>query len=183
MPVYVALLYAVNVLKHNRISMADLRDIFDSLGYSEVRTYIQSGNVVFSSPKRSASTLTREIESAIEKKLGKPVKVTLRTAGEMAKIAERHPFLADADADLKRLHVAFLSEKPDKATIAEIDPAQYHPDRFEVIGREVYLHFPDGVAETKLNTAFFQRKLKAPGTVRNWRTVTTLAEWTTQKPR
>ncbi|MCB2230987.1 DUF1697 domain-containing protein [bacterium] len=183
MPTYIALLRAVNLLGHNRIAMAHLRESFESMGFSDVRTYIQSGNVIFNSTKRSVPVVTKSIESAIEQEFGKPIRVTVRTAGEMAAIAQNNPLMSEYGADTKRLHVAFLTEQPSANLVKKIDPGQYLPDRFAVVNREIYLYLANGVAGSKLTTTLFDKKLQVLSTVRNWRTVTTLAEMSTSSAR
>lgn len=183
MPTYIALLRAVNLLGHNRIAMAQLREMFESMNFSEVRTYIQSGNVIFNSTKRSASAITKSIESCIEQEFGKPIRVTVRTAEEMADIVNNNPLLPEHGGDIKRLHVAFLTEKPSAALVKQIDPDQYLPDRFAVVNRAIYLYLANGVAGSKLTTSLFDKKLQTLSTVRNWRTVTALTAMSTSTIR
>ncbi len=176
MPVYAALLRAINLGSRNKISMPDLRTLFEAVGADDVRTHVQSGNVAFRSTERSPAKLVTAIEERISADLGLDIRVLLRTKAELAKIVDGSPF-AD-DADHSTLHVTFLVDKPDPDRVAAVDPSKYEPDRFEVIGREVHLHCPNGYGRSKLSNAFFEKKLDQVGTTRNWKTVTTLAEMT-----
>jgi uncharacterized protein (DUF1697 family) len=169
MPTYVALLRSVNV-GGRKVSMEELRDVFADLGHTNVRTYIQSGNVVFTAKGRKENVVRSAIEAAIERGLGLDVTVLLRAPAELAQVLEANPY---ADA----AYVTFLDGLPDSERVAELDPTAYLPDLFKVVGREVYVHAPNGYGRTKINNAFFERKLATRATTRNLRTVATLYEW------
>jgi uncharacterized protein (DUF1697 family) len=171
LPTYVALLRAVNV-GGRRVSMADLRTLFTDLGAEDVVTYVQSGNVVFGSPKKPGP-LTNEVEQRIEKAFGIDVTVLLRTQAQLAKVLDANPF---PDAEPKGLHVTFLADTPERKLVAGLDPERGAPDEFRVVGREVYLHCPNGYGRSKLTNAYFEKQLAVAATTRNWRTVTTLSE-------
>jgi len=175
-PAYAALLRAINLGSRNKISMPDLRQLFESVGADDVRTHVQSGNVAFRHKERSPATLVTAIQERIAADLGLDIKVLVRTKAELAKIVTASPFAKQSDPT--KVHVTFLVDKPDAERVAAIDPAKYEPDEFEVIGREVHLHCPNGYGRSKLNNAFFEKKLAQSGTTRNWKTVTTLAEMT-----
>jgi uncharacterized protein (DUF1697 family) len=175
MPItYVALLRGVNLGAHNKMPMAALRSLVESLGHDDVRTYIQSGNVVFrSAAKRGA--LAGGLETAIAGEFGVKAAVVLRTERELDKAIAGNPFLA-AGADEKTLHVVFLGSAPTKASVNKLDPGRSPPDEFAVGRAEVYLHCPNGFGRSKLSVDWFERILGGPATIRNWRTVTKLAE-------
>jgi uncharacterized protein (DUF1697 family) len=175
-PAYAALLRAINLGSRNKISMPDLRQLFDDLGADDVRTHVQSGNVAFRSKIRSTEELVAALEDRISSELGLDIKVLLRTEAQLAKIVGDSPFAESAD--LSKLHVTFLVDAPAAERVAALDPAKFEPDRFAVVGREVHIHCPNGYGRTKLNNAFFEKKLDRVGTTRNWKTVTTLAEMT-----
>ena len=175
MTTYVALLRAVNVGGKNQVPMARLRAIFESAGYSDVTTYIQSGNVIFDSPQRSSAKVVDEIEAALARELGRPTDVIIRSARELTKSIEANPFLGRVP-DNTKLHIAFLNQAPDRARLKTIDAARFAPDEFAVGAREVYLHCPDGLGRSKLPPALGAKLAPAPATVRNWNTVTKLAE-------
>ncbi len=173
---YVCLLRGVNLGSRNKVDMKALRELFAGLGYEDVQTYIQSGNVVFTkSGSASPARLAAAIEKGIAEELGLEVRVLVRTAKEMAEIVEGNPFLA-ARADPSHLHVTFLAERRDGDRLAKVDPDAFAPDQFRVQGREVYLHCPGGYGRSKLNNAFWERQAGVAATTRNWKTVTTLLQ-------
>ena len=164
----VALLRGINVGGKHKVPMKDLAALFEAAGFSDVKTYIQSGNVVFSGPKADTAALA----AAIEKRFGFAVPVAVRTAADLARIAGANPFVADDPEG--PLHVMFLTGDPDPK--AALDPDRSPPDRFALVGREIYLHLPNGVARSKLTNAWFDSRLKTVTTTRNWRTVLTLRD-------
>ena len=170
---HVALLRGTNVGGANRLPMAGLAALFEEAGCSDVRTYIQSGNVVFAADAGVADGLGGRIAGAIAERYGLRVPVVLRTAGEMSEAARRNPFV-EAGADEKALHVAFLADEPSPRAVASLDADRSPPDRFAVLGREVYLHLPNGVGRSKLTNAYLDARLGTVSTLRNWRTVLTL---------
>jgi uncharacterized protein (DUF1697 family) len=176
-PTYVALLRAINLGARNKVSMADLRRLVEATGAEDVTTYVQSGNVVLRSSVRSASTLERALEKQIREDLGLDVRVLVRTAAELAGIAAGNPF-----GDPAKAYVTFLAEKPDAQRVRDLDPERSPPDEFRVVGREIYLHCPNGYGPSKLSNAYFEKQLGVAATTRNWRTVTKLAELAGSKP-
>ncbi|MDP9075614.1 MAG: DUF1697 domain-containing protein [Actinomycetota bacterium] len=174
---YVCLLRGINVAGGRKIKMTDLTDLFVALGHTDVSTYIQSGNVVFRAAvvadSAAAGYLAARIEAGIASDLGLAVSVILRTGPDLVKVVEANPFIGTG-AEVAKLHVTFLADAPDQARVAQVDPSGFEPDRFAVVGREVYLHCPTGYGRTKLNNAFWERRLRVPATTRNWNTVTTL---------
>lgn len=180
----IALLRGVNVGGKNRIAMKDLAAMFEAAGCTDVRTYIQSGNVVFTVSAARAGTVRPAAERALSARLGNAITVVLRTRAEWIAAIKANPYLAP-DADLKQIHVAFMSEKPSSAQIAALDPNRSKPDEFSVHGREIYLRFPAGLGQSKLTNDYFDRTLKTVVTVRNWNTVLALREMATElsKPK
>jgi uncharacterized protein (DUF1697 family) len=172
---YVALLRGINVGGKNKLPMADLAAMFSAAGCGGVRTYIQSGNVVFEASAKVAGALPGAVGRAIEAGFGYRVPVILRTADELGAVVRSNPFLAKG-GEPEVLHVAFLSAEPGPARVAALDHGRSPPDEMAVLGREVYLRLPNGAARTKLTNAYFDSTLAATSTVRNWRTVEKLAE-------
>ena len=168
---HIALLRGINVGGKNKLPMEGLRAIFKAQGCASVRTYIQSGNVVFENPE--ATNLAERISKAITERFGYSVPVVLRTAAEFNQAAANNPFLRRG-ADPKALHVGFLSTAPPSEAVQALDPNRSPPDEFVVLGREIYLHCPNGVARSKLTNAWFDSKLGVVSTMRNWNTVTKL---------
>jgi len=181
MTTFVALLRSINVGGRNRVLMGDLASLVESLGFDDVETYVQSGNVVFtgSGAPRSAA---RAIEGAIADQLGLEVPVMVRSRKQLSRLLEVNPFLRSG-ADPKFLHVTLLAgpPAPDRRQLvarSEAASGVDHPfgdDRFELVGSDVFVHCPGGYGTTKLNNAFFERRTGVVATTRNWRTVTTLA--------
>jgi uncharacterized protein (DUF1697 family) len=172
---YVALLRGINLGKQNRVPMAKLREMLADLGYGEVKTHLQSGNAVFTSPRRSARTLAGQIESRIERDLALDIAVIVVTSAELAAIVDDNP-LATPGRDPAKLMVAFLSAEPPAAAITAIDPDEYAPEEFAVGKRAIYLWLPKSMQGSKLVGALTDQKLGVTVTVRSWRTVTKLAE-------
>jgi uncharacterized protein (DUF1697 family) len=169
MPRLVGLLRGVNVGGKNKLPMGELRELFESLGHSEVSTFIQSGNVIFTS---NDSLTPKELEAAIESRFGFQITVILRTPAELERVVKANPFRS---ADPSKLHVGFMAGKPATAVVARLDNERFRPEEFAVRGAELYLHLPNGMARTKL-PAYLDRQLKIPTTVRNWNTVKKLIE-------
>jgi uncharacterized protein (DUF1697 family) len=174
-PTYVAMLRGINVGGRTRVSMGDLKALFEALGAEDVQTYVQSGNVVFTSTVKKASELEHLIQDRISKDLGLDVRLLVRTKQELKRVVDRNPFLKEK-RDPKALHVTFLATKPAADRVRGLNTDAGAPDEFRIAGREVYLHCPNGYGKTKLNNTFFEKKLGVAATTRNWRTVTTLAE-------
>ncbi len=189
MAIFVALLRAVNVGGTGKLPMADLRALLEGLGYTGVRTYIQSGNAVFeagaSGGKRvhgaggeeDRAEVARRIRAALAERMGGDPGVVLRTHEELGRVIQRNPFAGEAAEDGARVHVAFLEAPAGEGTaavlrgIAEKYPARR--DRFHVDGDVVYFHFPDGAGETKFTGKALERAM-GRGTGRNWNTVVKL---------
>jgi uncharacterized protein (DUF1697 family) len=180
MTAFVALLRSINVGGRNRVLMGDLASLVESLGFEDVETYVQSGNVVFTG-SGTPNSAARSIEGGITAEFGLEVPVIVRSARQLTRLLAAEPFLRTG-ADPKFLHVTFLSATPGpdrRQLLARPDPqgadAPFGDDRFELVGSEVFVHCPGGYGATKLNNSFFERRTGVVATTRNWRTVTTLA--------
>jgi len=174
MTIYVALLRGINVSGKNKVAMAELRGLVESLGYERVQSYIQSGNIVFASSSRTATKVADTIAVVITRELGLDVTVIVRTAAEMERVLTSNPLLRQG-ADPAKLHVTFLATPPAAAAVRSLADVDRPPDEFSVATREVFVHCPDGYGDTKLNNAFFEKRLGVSATTRNWKTVQTLA--------
>ena len=171
------MLRGINVSGHKRILMTDLKLLFENLGFEQVTTYIQSGNVIFSSSKELTELQFEQlITSAIAEKYGFHVPVIIRSVDDLRKVAKSNPHITQNSIDLERLYVTFLSEIPSKASADKIVATDFLPEKFQIIGREVYLYCPLGYGESKLSNTFFEKKLKVQATTRNWNTVNKLLE-------
>jgi uncharacterized protein (DUF1697 family) len=170
MSVFVALLRGINVGGKNSLPMKQLVLLFEALGCKSVRTYIQSGNVVFEASEALARRLPDALTQRILKETGLRVPVVTRSAAKLATNLRRNPYLG-TKADPARLHVAFLAGEPSAAQIKALDPKRSPPDEFIVRGRDIYLHLPNGVGKTKLTNAYLDSKLGTVSTLRNLATV------------
>lgn len=168
---YVALLRGINVGGHNKVPMEALRATCESIGCTDVATYIQSGNVVLTS-KLGAAKLRTALESAITEQLGVSPVVVIRTHDELAAVLTGNPW---PDTDPDNLHVAFLSETPDPTQVAGVEDLEDRAERVVVRGADAYFHLPNGMGRSKL-PEIFGRRVKTPATVRNWRTVNKLLQ-------
>jgi uncharacterized protein (DUF1697 family) len=173
---YAALLRAVNLVKRNRIAMADLRRILGDLGYADIATHLQSGNAVFSCDG-AAGQLEAEIGAALAEHAGLSCAVMVRTGPELAAIQAGHPLGREPD-NPSRYFVAFLASEPEAAAAGALASADLAPEQAWVIGREAYLWCPAGAADTKLTSSFLERRLGVAGTARNWNTVRKLVALT-----
>jgi len=171
---YVALLRGVNLGSRSRLAMADLRAVLEDLGATDVRTYLQSGNAVFRSDRKGADLATG-IAGGIRRSVGLDIAVMVRTEKQLRDLVAKNPF-AGPKADPKTLHVTFLGAKPDAKRVRELRGGSFEPERFELVGRDVYLETPNGYGRAKLNNATLERRLGVAATTRNWRTATALAE-------
>lgn len=169
-----ALLRGINVGGKNKLPMAALAAIFEDAGCRAVRTYIQSGNVVFEAGATLARRVPRLVADAIASRLGLAIPVVARTAVQLDAVVRGNPWMTPG-ADLEALHVAFLAGEPAASDVAGLDPDRSPPDAFVVRGSEIYLRCPGGIGKTKLTNAYFDARLKTVSTVRNWRTVVHLA--------
>ena len=176
--VIVALLRGINVGGKNRMPMKELAALFVDAGCDDVRTYIQSGNVVFRTGPPAGEEISAIISASILSRFGYRVPVITRTAREFQGIVRANPFV-EAGAEADKLHVMFLAELPDGAQVEALDPDRSPGDEFAVLGCEVYLHCPNGVARTKLTNSYFDSRLSTTSTTRNWRTVQRLLELAT----
>jgi len=174
-PRYVALLRSVNVAGHGRMAMHDLRSSFESLEYTGVATYIQTGNVLFSAGSKSETGIASAIEQRLAEDFGDSPAIIVRSVPELLRIGTSSPY-AKAGADPARHHVTFLAGAPAEAALAALTLPPSGRDELVVEGREVYVHTPDGYAETKFTGTFLERRLGVVSTTRNWNTVTKLCE-------
>jgi uncharacterized protein (DUF1697 family) len=174
MQTWILLLQGINVSGQKRMAMPDLQSMLAGLGLINPRTYIQSGNAVFSSPVSNRSDLSRRIEAGIVDRFGFETPVFLRLAEDFARVIRVNPFLIGRQVDPGYLHVTFLSKPLTDHDRAGLTPPPSTTDEFQPGIEEIYLFCPEGYGRTKLNNPFFERKLKMRVTTRNWNTVLTL---------
>jgi uncharacterized protein (DUF1697 family) len=167
MPTHVALLRGINVGGRNKVAMADLRAVVESLGFADVATYVQSGNVVFTAKAPKA----RAIEAALDEQLGVSCSVVVLSRDELARVVADNPFPGERDG--KHLHAVFSAGEPDAAAVDAALEKVGGDDEARIVGGTLYLHTPNGLGRSKLAAELARRGPK-DGTARNWTTVTKL---------
>ena len=168
-----ALLRGINLGPNRRIGMPELRALVESLGHADVETYLQSGNVLFEPAPKAPDDLAAQLERAIAAETGLEVAVVIRTDEELQAVVRANPYPV---ADPTKVVVAFLGEEVEQGQLGLGDLGTYLPDELTLVGRELFVSLPNGQARSKLMEALTQRRLPTTVTVRNWRTVTALAE-------
>jgi uncharacterized protein (DUF1697 family) len=184
MPTYVALLRGINVGGRSKVAMPALRELVSSLGHADVATYIQSGNVIFSSERSDLEALGSELEQAIADKLGVEPRVIVLSCGELAQAARQNPYKDEQNP--RAVHAIFLSDDPGTALVEAVAEAEQRAaekgarDSATVVGRTVYVHTPDGYGRSELAARLSRgaalKPIREGGTARNWATVTKLLE-------
>ena len=174
MPRQIVLLRGINLASRNRVGMADLRELLASDGYEDVRTHLQSGNVVLSS-RLSSRRLTGALEPRLRERFGFDIGVVVRTRAELQRIVELDP-LRQVATNRSRYLVTFLSERLPAKVARELDALDVAPERVVVSGREIYAWHPAGLQRSKLARLLSDDRLGVAATTRNWNTVTKLAE-------
>lgn len=173
----IAILRGINVGGRRKILMADLRSLFESLGFTETKTYIQSGNVIFSDDSKSSDLIVADkIEIAITEKYGFDVPVIVRSSEEIKQAVQNNPFLKNKEADINHLFLTFLKEKPSSENQTKTESYNYAPDQFVILDKDVFLYCEGKYHKSKLTNNFFEKKLKVAATTRNWKTVLKLLE-------
>ncbi len=167
---YLAVLRGINVSGQKIIKMEALRTAMEALGFQNIKTYIQSGNLVFENPESDTETLEKAIHQQILTHFGFEVPVLVLEKAEMDKILTENPYFSD-DKDPKQLHVTLLKAEAAAEKVAQLNPDAYLPDTFSITGKTIYLYTPGGYGNTKLSNTFFENKLKTPATTRNWKTM------------
>lgn len=175
MQTYISLLRGINVSGQKKIKMADLKAMYLNLGFENVITYIQSGNVLFKAQKTSAAKLGLLIKEAIQKTFGFDVPVLVIDEKEFKAMELANPY-RDSDVEHKFLGLTFLAEVPDQERVIELKKLDFPGEEFEVIGRVIYLSCPNGFGRSKLSNNFFESKLKVKATSRNLRSTRKLIE-------
>jgi len=174
---FIAILRGINVGTGRKVPMADLKTLCESLGLKNVQTYIQSGNLVFELAKpEPILELETRLQKVFSETFGFEIPVLIRTAEEWAESIAQNPFLKIENVDIDRLHLTCLKELPSPELVEKINAFQHLHDRYEIIGREVFIFCAAGYGTSKLVNSFFESKLKTPGTTRNWKTVMKLNE-------
>jgi len=174
MPIYISMLRGINVGGHKRIKMDDLRKSFESLGFEQVKTYIQSGNIVFKAGKASSVALGKKIQARIVSDFGFSASVIVRTGTELGETIAANPFLTQRGIDHEKLHVTFLSDTPATPALKKLAEFTVAPDQSQCVGKEIFLYLPNGFSASSLWKVPWERALAVVTTTRNWKTVNAL---------
>ncbi len=174
MTTYISMLRGINVGTQKRLSMETLRGIYAVLGLTNIRTYVQSGNVVFESEDQARLELVSRIEAQIEQACGYHVEVFIRQPDDMKQILAGNPFLTTRSEDPNKLHVTFYNRAPAESLLSKLIAPNGTTDEFALAESAVYLFCPNGYGKTRLSNTFFERRLGVPVTTRNWNTVKAL---------
>ena len=183
MDTFITLLRGINMAGHNTIKMTGIVDLFRQSGYTDAETFIQSGNIVFTSRNGNTDDVSSGIRKAILSKFNLDIAVITRTSDQMKRIISDNPFLEEPAFDPSKMAVLFLENKPSEEQILKVSGIDHLPDKFHVNGSEIYVYCPNGFGKTKLYTNFFEAKMKVTGTARNWKTVNTLLGMAEKKKR
>lgn len=179
---YIAILRGINVGTGRKVLMADLKVLLTKLGLKNIQTYIQSGNVIFNlTQPESIVVLEDGLNQAISGTFGFEIPVIVRTAREMEESISNNPFLKRSDSNIEKLHLTFLKDLPAQEMLEKIGNFNFTPDRFKIIGRDVFVFCENGYGQTKITNDFFEKQLKVKATTRNWKTVVKLHEMSNSK--
>ena len=180
MSTFVSILRGINVSGQKKILMADLKVLFESLGFENVQSYIQSGNIVFNAPNtHKEEEIRMGIEAAISKQYGFHVPTLILTKIDLEKAVKKNPFINQRGIDLTKLHLTFLGASTTADHFKKLDGIDFSPDEFIIDGLNIYVYCPNGYGRTKLSNNFFESKLKVAATTRNWKTVNKLLDMCT----
>ena len=171
MPTYIALLRGINVGGRNKIPMADLREMFASVGFREARTLLQSGNVVFDGLRQSNATLEQLLEAETQARLKFSIDYVVRTATEWKKIITGNPFAAEAKESPSHMVVMCLKTPARSSAVRKLNDEIAGREIVQASGKQLYMVYPDGIGRSKLTNAIIEKKLNVRGTARNWNTV------------
>lgn len=175
--VYIALLRGINVSGRHKIKMTDLKLLVEKEGFTNVITYIQSGNIIFSSKISSGKTIEKKLEIAIQNYFNYSIEVFAISANQLKKIFISNSFLSNNNITIEKLYVTFLKKIPAKEAIKILDNIkQFTADDFLIINKTIFIHCVNGYGNTKLSNTFFEKNLKIAATTRNWKTITKLVE-------
>jgi len=176
MPAYAAFLRGINVAGRKMVPMADLRKVIEGLGFTEVRTVLQSGNVVFHGAAKAAGAHERELEAAVSKRFRVATDCLVRSAGEWETIVAGNPFRAEAERDPAHLVLVLLKDAPKTKAVDALTASITGPETVIAGGRQLWVVYPAGIGDSKLTLPVIETKLGTRGTGRNWNTVLKVAE-------
>lgn len=170
MTTYISILRGINVGGHKMIKMEALKKMCLGLGFSNIKTYIQSGNIIFQTKITEVNKINKNLKSAIENEFGFDVPVITLTETELENILNLNPFLNNKSKKESFFYITFLSENPTKQNIENLKLIDFKNDKYKLIDKAIYLYCPDSFSNTKLTNNFLENKLKVIATTRNWKT-------------
>lgn len=173
---YLALLRGINVSGHNMIKMDALKKMLENMGFQNVETYIQSGNVFFDSEEENAASVGFKIKQEISKVFGYDVPVIMVSKTDFELCFKNNPFLKEQECDIKKLYVAFISKELTTAAINDLKTSNFKPDEAAIDSNRIYIKYAIGAGKTNLDQKYIEKKLNVVATIRNWNTVTKLLE-------
>ena len=176
MTTHIALLRGINVSGHNMIKMEALKTTLEAIGFQNVDTYIQSGNVFVDTEEENAAAVGFKIKQEIFKVFGHEVPVVVVNISDLENCFKNNPFLKEKDIDLKKLYVAFVSIELRTDHINDLKMSQVKPDQAHIDGNRIYIKYAVGAGKTRLDQKYIEKKLNVTATIRNWNTVTQLLE-------
>jgi uncharacterized protein (DUF1697 family) len=171
MQTYISILRGINVSGQKKIKMTDLKALYEKLGFTDVQTYIQSGNIVFKTKETEANKLEQLIFDAIQQQYNFEVPNLILTPQEIEEAIANSPF-----KDTEKVYFTFLAEIPQQENIKKLKTYSFEEEYYELIGKVIYSHFPNGAGRAKMNNNFFENKLKVMATSRNLNTTQKLLE-------
>jgi uncharacterized protein (DUF1697 family) len=176
MKTHLALLRGINVSGHNMIKMEALKQVIENIGFKNVSTYIQSGNVFVDSEEENTANIGFQIQQEIFKTFGFDVPVIMVSKASLESCFNNNPYLKDNEVDTKKLYVAFVSKNLNKDAINDLKISQFKPDEAVVKDTRIYIKYAVGAGKTKLDNKYIEKKLSTISTIRNWNTITKLLE-------
>ena len=176
MQTYICLLRGINVSGHKKIKMANLKSSFEELGFSNVTTYIQSGNIIFHSAENNPIALEDLVHKMLLDQFGFDIAVIIFTPNYLEKVIAENPFYKDKTKDEKKFYVLFLKDNPLAEQIDHLATYDYSPEEYILVDKLIYYYAAIGAGKAKMSTNFFENKLKVSATARNWRTVNKLLD-------
>ena len=171
---HLALLRGINVSGHNMIKMDALKKMLENMGFQNVETYIQSGNVFVDSDEENAASVGFKIKQEISKVFGHDVPVVMVSKSDLELCFENNPYLKEKDCDTKKVYVAFISKELSPLAINDLKISNFKPDEAAIDASRIYIKYAVGAGKTKLDQKYIEKKINATATIRNWNTVTTL---------
>lgn len=174
MKTHLALLRGINVSGHNMIKMEALKTTLEAIGFQNVQTYIQSGNVFVDTDEENAAAVSFKIKQEIFKAFGHEVPVVVIGKADLEACLKNNPFLKEKDLDLKKLYAAFVSKTLQTENINDLKISQFKPDEASIDSSRIYIKYAVGAGKTRFDQKYIEKKLNVTATIRNWNTVTQL---------